>query len=87
MNPGPLTLRELVWMAEARQSDLWNHTAALLALLANAHRDPKKTRPLKPVDFHPHRKPTPNPPAPPKADISVLKTVFVDRGPLPRGDR
>lgn len=87
MNPGALTLRELVWMAEARQSDLWNHTAALLALLANAHRDPKKTRPLKPADFHPHRKPTLNSPAPPKADISLLKTVFVDRRPLPRGDR
>lgn len=86
MNPGPLTLRELVWMAEARQSDAWNHTAALLALLANAHRDPKKTRPLKPIDFHPHRKPTPSASAPTKADISLLKTVFVDRGPFPRGD-
>ncbi|MGD9856510.1 MAG: hypothetical protein AB7U20_16305 [Planctomycetaceae bacterium] len=87
MSPGLLTLRELVWMAESRQSDAWNHTASVLALLANAHRDPKKTRPLKPADFHPLRKPTPTPPAPPKADISILKTVFVDRGPLPRGDR
>lgn len=77
MNPGPLTLRELVWMAEARQSDLWNHTAALLALLANAHRDPKKTRPLKPIDFHPNRRATPTPTAP-KAPISILKQVFVD---------
>jgi hypothetical protein len=77
VNPGPLTLRELVWMAEARQSDLWNHTAALLALLANAHRDPKKTRPLKPIDFHPYRSSKPTTAAP-KAPISILKQVFVD---------
>uniref|UniRef100_A0A7C4LJ03 Uncharacterized protein n=1 Tax=Schlesneria paludicola TaxID=360056 RepID=A0A7C4LJ03_9PLAN len=74
-------------MADAASRDRWQHTASLMALLANAHRDPKKTRPLKPIDFHPHRKPSPKPPAPPKADISVLKTVFVDRETFPRGDR
>lgn len=85
MNPGPLTLRELVWMAEARQSDLWNHTAAVLALLANAHRDPKKTRPFNPTDFHPYRRSQP-PDAfePMKADVSILRTVFVDRRPFSR---
>lgn len=87
MNPAPLTLRELVWMAEARQLDQWNHTAALLALLANVHRDPKKTRPLRPIDFHPHRKSAPGVPAAQKADISILKTVFVDRRSIFRGDR
>ncbi|GIX04628.1 MAG: hypothetical protein KatS3mg114_0497 [Planctomycetaceae bacterium] len=85
MNPGPLTLRELVWMADARQSDLWNHTAAVLALLANAHRDPRKTRPVRPADFHPRRRTASSQPAP-KTDISILKTVFVDRGPFSQGD-
>ena len=42
VDPGPFTLRELVWMADARQTDAWNHTAAVLAMLANTHRNPKK---------------------------------------------
>ena len=66
-------------MADARHRDEWNHTSALLALLANCHRDPKKHRAFKPGDFHPQpakqREPAPLPPA----DITLLKTVFVDR--------
>lgn len=51
----PYTLRELVWMVEARSAAQWNHTAALLALVANCHRDPKKRpRPFTPRTFHPH---------------------------------
>jgi hypothetical protein len=66
-------------MAEARQHDLWNYASAVMALLANIHRDPKKGRAFKPIDFHPisssrARKTR----APLKADISVLKAVFVD---------
>lgn len=64
-------------MAEATSTDRWNHTAALLALLANVHRDPRRRRPFTPADFHPtpHR----TDPPPPLADLSVLKTVFVER--------
>ena len=65
-------------MAEARQREQWNHTASLLALLANCHRDPKKTRPYKPAQFHPHGRPRKPAPAA-TADIGLLKTVFVDR--------
>ena len=72
-------------MADAKQTDDWNHTAALLAMAANTHRDPKKTRPFKPADFHPGTKRTTRPQDPkPKVDITILKTVFVDRGPFPR---
>ena len=53
MNPGAFTLRELVDMTQARQRDAWNHTASVMALLANVNRDPKKGRPFKPADFHP----------------------------------
>ena len=42
------------WLAEARASEAWNHTSAVLAMIANASRDPKKSRPLKPGDFHPY---------------------------------
>ena len=41
-------------MADARAREAWNHTSAVLAMIANANRDPKKSRPLKPGDFHPY---------------------------------
>jgi hypothetical protein len=71
-------------MADAKQTEDWNHTAALLATIANAHRDPKKSRPFKPADFHPFSKRSPPREPPPKVDITVLKTVFVDRAPISR---
>ena len=41
-------------MAESKSKDSWNHTASLMALLANAHRDKKrKSSPYKPSDFNP----------------------------------
>jgi hypothetical protein len=66
-------------MAEGRQGDQWNHTAAVLALLANAHRDPKKSRPFKPQDFHPTAAAKRVEQRPIKGDIRMLKQVFVDR--------
>ena len=66
-------------MAEARQREAWNHTAALLALLANCHRDPRRSRAFTVTDFHPLADPAE---PPPRADIRVLKAVFID-GRLP----
>jgi len=57
VDPGPLTLRELLWMHESRVRDQWNHTSSILALTANCHRDPKKTASFAPQDFHPLEKP------------------------------
>lgn len=66
-------------MSEARSKDNWTHTSALLTLLANANRDPKKTKPFKPSDFNPHQtRPTPAPPICTTSDLSILKTIFVD---------
>lgn len=66
-------------MADARQQDNWNYAAAVMALLANLNRDPKKGRAFKPGDFHPlhHRTTQPNQP-PLKVDLAVLRTVFVE---------
>jgi len=65
-------------MTQSRQEDNWNHTAALLTMLANVNRDPKKGRAFKPADFHPalpaRRNRTESPQSPPlKADITALK--------------
>ncbi len=75
INPGPLTLRELWQMAEERQRDQWSHTSVLLAVLANIHRDPKRTSRYTSEDFNPFsvRRSVSM-----KAEIGVLKQVFVD---------
>ncbi len=77
IHPGEFTLRELITMAEARSQQLWSHTSSVMALLANIHRDLKRSRSFKPSDFNPHAKPSP--PPLPKVGIQVLKQVFVDR--------
>ena len=64
-------------MAEARSQQQWAHTSAILAMLANIHRDPKKSRPFKPSDFNPHLRGKEEVIV--KTEISVLKQVFVDR--------
>lgn len=81
VNPGPLTLRELVWMARARAEDNWAHTSTVLAMLANVHRDPKKIRAFTPDDFNPLvRKKSGGRSIPITADnIEILKKLFVDR--------
>jgi len=77
-------------MAESRTRESWSHTSALLALLANVHRDPKKHRVYKPADFDPTRSRTRPRNTPhktrrneglPQVGIEVLKQVFVDRQP------
>lgn len=41
-------------MTRARQRDEWSRASAVLAMIANAHRDAKrKPRPYRPADFDP----------------------------------
>ena len=42
-------------MAEAHCRQAWNHTSALLALIYNIHRDPKRSSAKKPEDLNPHQ--------------------------------
>ena len=64
-------------MAEARRREDWSHTSAVMALVANVNRDPKKTRAFKPSDFDPTAR---SGMAPVKTkDLRILKRVFVDR--------
>lgn len=81
MDPAGLTLRELVWMSEGRSREGWNHTAAVLAMLANVNRDPKKGRPLKLADFHPMHEAAAPAQQLPKVEVSLLKTIFVENRP------
>lgn len=48
----PRTLRELVWAWQGKEYAEWERLSALLCLVANANRDPKKRpRPFTPHDF------------------------------------
>jgi len=53
--------------------------SSLLALIANVNRDPKRTRAFRPADFNPYevRRPAGIPLK--KANMGLLKQVFVDR--------
>ncbi|MFM2093827.1 MAG: hypothetical protein RIS70_951 [Planctomycetota bacterium] len=63
-------------MGEAKSQQAWAHTSSVLAMLANLHRDPKKTRTYKPDDFNPHvRK---HSVTIQKVGIGLLKQVFID---------
>lgn len=76
MDPHPLTLRELLAMAEGRMRESWNHTAQVMALTANIHRDPrKKPKAWTPADFHPFERARQARAIP--ADITVLRDIFV----------
>lgn len=73
VNPGPLTLRELLAMVEARTQDEWARLSSLMALLANCNRDPKRSKPYQPHDFDPFgRRPEPKP-----ADRAELRAWFL----------
>lgn len=74
VDPGPHTLRELVWMVRGKQRDEWGHTSHVLCILANSNRDPKRIGAFKPSDFNPTipRRVVPDVP------ISVLRDVFID---------
>lgn len=64
-------------MAESRDRAQWNRNFALLAQLFNANRDPKRTRPIDPLQFFPWDKQV-NEPAPPptESDLEMLRRAF-----------
>lgn len=74
INPDLFTLRELVWMAEGKGRENWNHTAALLATMINIMRS--KNRPVvKPSELNPYlRKPRPMLRG---SELIILKDIFV----------
>ena len=79
MDAGPRTLRELVFMAQARQRSAWERTSWVLALIANVNRDPKRQpRAFRPADFDPYAKEHQRPAVATKRAFELMKQVFVD---------
>ena len=65
-------------MLDGKQRHDWSIASALMALVANINRDPKRSRRLNPSDFDPFAKRQ----RPIRVGVSVLKDVFID-GKLP----
>ena len=62
-------------MAEGKQRDEWARASSLMALIANANRDPRKHRAFRPTDFDQFA--VTNKPKQ-KVDVSILKDIFID---------
>ena len=69
-------------MLDGRQRNDWSIASAVMALVANINRDPKRSRRLNPSDFDPFAKRQ----RPIKVGVSVLKDVFID-GKMPQEAR
>ena len=65
-------------MARGVQKDAWERASAVMALIANVNRDPKRHPEFKPADFNPFEARRDQRI---QADITLLKAVFVDRRP------
>jgi hypothetical protein len=70
-------------MAEAAGRERWGRASALMALLANVNRDPKRGRPFSPEDFSPFasRRRSGSSGGVPltKDNLHILKQAYVDR--------
>ena len=66
-------------MLDGRQRHDWSIAAAVMSVVANTARDPKRSRLLKPADFDPFAKRQ----RPIPVGVSVLKDVFID-GRMPK---
>jgi len=67
-------------MAEARLETEWDRTSALLALIANVNRDPRRQRARRPEEFHPYRRRTRGTGVRiTRKNIGLLKRVFIEQ--------
>jgi hypothetical protein len=69
-------------MAEAAGRERWSRASALMALLANVNRDPKRGRPFSPEDFSPFaaRRQSRSGGVPlTKDNLHILRQAYVDR--------
>jgi len=66
-------------MAEGHGRDAWSRMSVLLALTANANRDPKKHRAFKPSDFDPFGRSPGEMIEVNRENIGTLKQAFVGR--------
>ena len=64
-------------MAQGKGKDAWSRTSALMALIANVNRDPKRNRAFKPSDFDPYADKKQGRIVVDKENISILRNYFL----------
>ena len=69
-----------MWLAEAHSREAWNHTAGLMAMIANCHRDPKKGRAYRATFFHPFARRQDKGLLVTKENIGLMKEAFLNSG-------
>ena len=81
-DPERYTLRELSWMAEARDRYAWNRTFAVLAQLYNVNRE-QGDEPIQPMKFFPWAdgEPAAKPPTPEQE--KMLEEIFPTSSHVP----
>lgn len=52
----PYSMRQLVWMAEAKQIEDWNHTSIIVSMIHNTAFGIKRSQQRSPEKFHPYAK-------------------------------
>lgn len=69
-------------MHDGRSKSDWGHTSAILALIANVNRDPKrKPDSFKPSDFDPHARRAAASMPVPKVSMKSLKSTLMGLAP------
>jgi len=63
-------------MAEGLGRERWAHTSMVCCLIANANRDPKRSRPFKPSDFDPYTARRSEAVVVDKENIGLLRQAF-----------
>lgn len=87
IDPAGLTLRELMWMADARRHHDWGQVSSMLAATYEVHRDPKRRRkPFQPSEFNPLLQ---RPGRLPKVTVSQLASMLgaAGQGPAVPADK
>lgn len=69
-----MTLRELVWAADARSRAEWSRSSLVCAILANANRAPK-SKPFSVDDFSPYKTEKKKPIKDTKSAMEMLKAM------------
>lgn len=72
-----MTLRELVWMADARGRAEWARMSQIATVIVNVNRDPK-AKPLPPDYFSPYKEKL-KPIKDTKAAFQAMKECFVKK--------
>jgi|GEM_PF-2491656 len=76
-----LTYGQLLDAANAKRTEQWDHTAAVLALIYNVNTD-RKTPKVRPEDFHPLREREPRPSNYTAARVAAEHRALAEQRPV-----